>query len=77
MNSFLDVPLEILDNSTGMSKQIKPWDADGLQAFKQRYDVDHLSVLIINEISMVKPWMLTYLDKHLKEAKLYNINNIH
>ena len=60
-----------------MSKQIKPWNADRLQAFKQKYDVDHLSALIIDEISMVKPWMLTYLDERLKEAKLYDINNIH
>ena len=66
-----------MDKGTGMSKQIKPWNADRLQAFKQKYDVDHLSALIIDEISMVKPWMLTYLDERLKEVKLYNINNIH
>jgi hypothetical protein len=60
---FLDVPLEIMDKGTGMSKQIKPWNADHLQAFKKKCDVDHLSALIIDEILMVKPWMLTYLDE--------------
>ena len=46
-----------MDKGTGMFKQIKPWNADRLQAFKQKYDVDHLSVLIIDEISMVKLWI--------------------
>jgi len=44
-----------MDEGTGMSEQIKPWNAACLQAFKQKYNVDHLSALIINEISMVKP----------------------
>ena len=74
---FLDVPLEIMDIGTGMSKQIKPWNVDHLQAFKQKYDAEHLSSLIIDEISMVKFWMLTFLDERLKEAKLYGMNNIH
>ena len=77
MDSLLDVPLEIMDKCTGASKQIKPWNADRLQAFKKRYNVNHFSVLIMDEISMVKPWMLTYLDERLKEAKLYDISNIH
>ena len=66
-----------MDKGTEMSKQIKPWNADCLQAFKLKYDVNHLSALIINKISMVKPWMLTYLDEQLKEAKLYDIDSIH
>ena len=68
-----------MDKGTGMSKQIKPWNVNRLQAFKQKYDVDHLSALIIDEISMFKPWMLTYLNERLKEAKakLNDVNNIH
>ena len=77
MNSFLDLPLEIMDKGTGMSKQIEPWNADRLQAFKQGYNVDHLSALVINDISMVKPWILTYLNEQLKEVKIYDINNTH
>ena len=74
---FLDIPLEIMDKGTGMSRQIKPWNVDCLQAFKQEYNVDHLSALIIDGISMAKHWMLTYLDEHLKEAKLYDTCNVH
>lgn len=32
------------------------------------YNVNKLSAIIIDEISMVKPWMLAYLDERLKEA---------
>ena len=56
-----------MDKGTGMSRQIKPWNVDCLQAFKQEYNVDHLSALIIDGISMAKHWMLTYLDECLKE----------
>jgi hypothetical protein len=68
MNSFLDVPTEMSRN-TGTTKRIIPWNTDRLQEFKQRYDVKHLSVLIIDEISMVKPWMFAYLDERFKEAR--------
>ena len=34
MNSFLDVPLEMIEGS-GTTKRNKPWDADRLQTFKQ------------------------------------------
>ena len=68
MNSFLDVPLE-MNEGNGTSTKVKPWEADGLQAFKQKYNVDNISAIIIDEISMVKAWMLAYLDERLKEAK--------
>ena len=55
MNSFLDVPLEMNEGS-GTTKRIKPWDADRLQTFKQKYNIDNISTTIINEISMVKAW---------------------
>ena len=68
MHSFLDVPTEISRN-TGTTKRIIPWNTDCLQEFKQMYDIKHLSVLIIDEISMVKPWMFAYLDERFKEAR--------
>ena len=68
MNSFLDVPLE-LNEGNGTSTRVKPWDEDRLQAFKQKYNVDNISAIIIDEISMVKAWMLAYLDEQLIEAK--------
>ena len=40
-----------------------------MQSFKQKYNVDHILVITIDEISMVKAWMLAYLDERLKEAK--------
>jgi len=67
MNSLIDVPLEMNEGS-GATKRIKPWDPDCLQTFKQKYNVNNLSAIIIDEISMVKPWMLAYLDERLKEA---------
>ena len=30
--------------------------------------MQNLSVLIIDEVSMIKPWMLAYLDERMKEA---------
>ena len=68
MNSFLDVPLE-MNEGNGTSTIVKPWDEDRLQAFKQKYNVDNISGIIIDEISMVKAWMLAYLDGRLNEAK--------
>jgi hypothetical protein len=67
MNSFLDVPLET-NQGTGNSRKFKPWDPDRLQQFKQMYDITTTSAIIIDEISMVKPWMLAYIDDRLKEA---------
>ena len=67
MNSFLDVPLE-MNEGNGTSTKVKPWDADILQAFKQKYNVDNISeisAIIIVEILIVKAWMLAYLDEWL------------
>ena len=68
MNSFLDVPLEMNEGNWTFTK-VKPWDADRLQAFKQNYNVDNTSAIIIDEILVVKAWMLAYLDEQLKKAK--------
>ena len=67
MNSFLDIPVEMNEGS-GTSKHIKPWNQDKLEQFKQMYDMQNLSVLIVDEVSMIKPWMLAYLDERMKEA---------
>jgi ATP-dependent exoDNAse (exonuclease V) alpha subunit len=58
-HSLLDVPLEMNENG-GSTKHIKPWDTDQLQQFKLMYDMERLSAVIIDEMSMVKPWMLAY-----------------
>ena len=36
---------------------------------QKRTNMKNLVMVIIDEISMVKPWMLAYLDERLKEAK--------
>ncbi len=56
------------------STKVNPWDADRLQVFKQKYNVDNISAIIIDEISVVKIQMLAYCDEWLKEAK-YNYSN--
>ena len=33
-----------------------------------KYDVDNIPAILTDEISMIKAWMLTYLDGKLKEA---------
>ena len=47
MNSLLDIPLEINGGT-------EPWDTDKLQTFKQKYNIDRISAIITNEISIVK-----------------------
>ena len=71
----LDVPLE-MNEGNGTSTKVKPWDSDRLQAFKQKYNVDDISAIIIDEISMVKAWMLAYLDERLKEANQNLANHL-
>ena len=73
--NILDVPLK-MNEGNGTSTKVKPWDADRLQASKQKYDVDNISAIIIEEISMVKAWMLAYLDEWLNEAKQSIANHL-
>ena len=65
MCTFLNIPTELegIPNS-----RVIHWDTDKLEAFKNQYKIDKLSAIIIDEISMVKPWMLAYLDARLKEV---------
>ena len=67
MNSLLDIPIN-LNDAGGSSKHFKPWDPDKLEQFKKMYDLENASVIILDEVSMVKPWMLAYLDERMKEA---------
>ena len=66
INSFLNVRLKMNEGSR-TTKRIKPWDPDHRQTFK-KINIDNITAIIIDEMSMVKPWMLTYLDERLKEA---------
>ena len=64
MNSFSDVPVE-MNESNGTSTKVNPWDANRLQAFKLKYNVDNISAIIMDEISMIKAWILAYPDEWL------------
>ncbi|KAL7530754.1 hypothetical protein ACHAXR_003654 [Thalassiosira sp. AJA248-18] len=63
--SFWDIPFIHEDSLTGT---IKPWNPDRLEAFKRKYDLDRISIIILDEVSMVKPWVLAYIDARLREA---------
>ena len=67
INSLFDIPVDV-HIGLGDFRCVKPWDVDKLAEFKQKYDMTSISALIIDEISMVKPWMLAYLDERMKEA---------
>jgi len=70
MCTFLDMPTEM---NKIPSTRIISWNPDKLADFKAKYNIDHISAIIIDEVSMVKPWMLAYLDGRLKEAtQIYN-----
>ncbi len=68
LNSFCAVSMG-MSEGIRTSKRCKPWDPTKLQASKQQHSIDNLLVFITDEISMVIPWTLAYLDDRLKEAK--------
>jgi len=39
----------------GTTKRVKHWNTDRLQTFKQKYNIDNISAIIIDKTSMVKP----------------------
>lgn len=63
--SMMDIPI-IMKNEA--DSRVKEWNADKLEAFKKRYNVEKISAIIIDEISTVKPYMLGYLNARLQKA---------
>ena len=49
-------------------KRIDKWDEEKLRAFKNKYDLDNISVIVIDEISTVKAYHLAYLNARLQQA---------
>ena len=43
-------------------KRIDKWDEEKLRAFKNKYDIDNISVIVIDEISTVKAYHSAYLN---------------
>ena len=65
MHALMDIPIEF--NKSNQQK-IKPWNEDKLRNFKRLYDLDRISVIVVDEISTVKPFVLGYLNARLQEA---------
>ncbi len=57
-----------MNEDSGTSTKVKPWDADRLQAFKEKYNIDNISAIMVDEIITVKAWLLADLDEQTKEA---------
>ncbi len=58
-----------MNEDSGTSTKVKPWDADRLQAFKEKYNIENISAIMVDEIITVKAWLLADLDEQTKEAK--------
>jgi len=67
--TLLDIPINL---SRQYKNEIVPWNTSRLEEFKSQFDLDNTSAIIIDEISMVKPWMLAYIDGRMKEATQCN-----
>lgn len=52
----------------GDQQRVTPWKEEKLMKFKQLYNLDKISVIIIDEISTVKPYMLGFLNARLQAA---------
>ncbi len=51
---------------------IRPRNADHLEDFKSRFNMERVSAIIFDKISMIKAWMLTYIDARMREATQIN-----
>ena len=61
---IFDIPTEFKKGDP--MNRIKPWSDKKLQKFKLRYDIDNVNCIIVDEISTVKPYVLSYLDARLR-----------
>ena len=66
---LFDIP--VIDKGDGTEetkkKRIIPWSSDKRRRFLDRYDLDRISCIIVDEISTVKPYMFAYLNARLME----------
>ena len=63
--ALMDIPTDFNKNN---QQRVKDWKQEKLQEFKKKYDLDRISVIVIDEISTVKPYMLGYLNARLQTA---------
>ena len=62
---MMDIPITMKNEA---DSRVTEWNANKLEAFKKMYDVERISAIIIDEISTVKPYMLSYLNARLQKA---------
>ena len=65
MHALMDIPIEFNKSN---QQRIKPWNKDKLRNFKRLYDLDRISMIVIDEISTVKSFVAGYLNARLQEA---------
>ena len=65
MCSLMDIPIDL---KKGEQHRVKPWNADKLRRFKQMFDLIKIWIIVIDEISTVKPYMIGYLNARLQTA---------
>ena len=65
--SFMDIPTD--EKTSIAEKRMRPWNPEKLKEFKRRFDVTKVSAVIIDEISTIKPQLLAYLNKRLRELR--------
>jgi hypothetical protein len=69
---IFDIPIEANKGedgfAVGRSTRIRSWNATKLQLFKARFDIDRIAAIVVDEISMVKPYFLAYLNDRLQKV---------
>jgi hypothetical protein len=69
---IFDMPIEANKgedgSAVGRSTQIRPWNATKLQLFKARFDIEKIAAIVVDEIWMVKPYFLAYLNDRLQNV---------
>ena len=65
---LFDIPVIDKDGTEDIKKsRITSWNEDKRRAFIDRFPLDRISCIIVDEISTVKPYVLAYLNERLME----------
>ena len=65
MCSLMDIPIDLNKSD---QHRVEPWSEDKLRRFKQMFDLSKIWIIVIDEISTVKPYMIGYLNARLQTA---------
>ena len=59
MCSLMDIPIDLNKSD---QHRVEPWSEDKLRRFKQMFDLSKIWIIVIDENSTVKPYMIGYLN---------------